>query len=311
MQPKVTVIIITYNQEDYIGEAIESALSQRYQNKEIVVCDDFSTDATADIIRAYANKYPSLVIPQIGDSNIGITGNCNRGFSAATGDFICFLGGDDYFLDGKIEAQVNYMLDSPEKALSYHDVYLFDDNSNKDVGLYSDRHGKKDGGIKELLVEGCFFCATSVMIRKEFAPVNGFDPRIARASDWLFWCQTVINSQEPESAVGYCDGVFAKYRRHSGNITNVVDAKALEEALLSLTIIEETDSALRNLVRYCKSKRLLTYSAKYLLNKKWRQAFSAMKEALNLSSFRIFGVFSYIAISYGRAQLTKRFRNLK
>ena len=93
--PKVSVMIITYNQEDLISETIESVLFQNYPNLEIIVSDDASTDKTPEIILSYASRYPNVVIPVLNKKNIGITGNSNTAFFACTGEMVAVLGGDD------------------------------------------------------------------------------------------------------------------------------------------------------------------------------------------------------------------------
>ena len=69
----VDILIITYNQEDYIEEAIESAINQDYSNKKIILADDASTDRTPEIIKKYSKEYPDLIIPAISKNNGGIS----------------------------------------------------------------------------------------------------------------------------------------------------------------------------------------------------------------------------------------------
>jgi len=111
--PKVSVLIVTYNQKDYIRETLDCVLNQDYPNIEIVVADDASTDGTSDIILTYAALYPDRVIPLLADKNGGITVNCNRAFFKCTGEFIAILGGDDLFYAGKIKEQVSCMMTTP------------------------------------------------------------------------------------------------------------------------------------------------------------------------------------------------------
>ena len=93
IKPLVSVMIISYNQENYIGETIQSAIDQDYPNVEIIVSDDGSKDKTPAIILEYANRYPSKIIPILKKKNSGITANCNTALRACTGEFIVFFGG--------------------------------------------------------------------------------------------------------------------------------------------------------------------------------------------------------------------------
>lgn len=89
---KFSVLIISHNQEKYIKETIESVLNQSYQNFEVVVSDDCSTDKTQDVVKAIEDGRVKLVTTPF---NVGINGNEETGIRACTGDYIVLLGGDD------------------------------------------------------------------------------------------------------------------------------------------------------------------------------------------------------------------------
>ena len=93
-QPLVSIIMPVYNCEKYISEAIESVLSQSYQNWELLIVDDGSTDNTAEVMREYAEK--SDKIRTIFKENGGVTSARLRGVQESTGDWIAFMDGDDY-----------------------------------------------------------------------------------------------------------------------------------------------------------------------------------------------------------------------
>jgi glycosyltransferase involved in cell wall biosynthesis len=106
--PMVSVHVISYNQEKYVAEAIESAVNQDYPNLEVVVSDDASTDRTVSIIRDLESLHPGKIAALYNKTNVGVTSNSNRALSAFSGDFVAFLGGDDVLLPGKISAQVEW-----------------------------------------------------------------------------------------------------------------------------------------------------------------------------------------------------------
>ncbi|STQ89927.1 glycosyltransferase family 2 protein [Iodobacter fluviatilis] len=89
-EPKISIVINNYNYEKYIGVAIQSALDQTYENVEIIVVDDGSTDGSIEIIKGYSN------IKAIFKKNGGQVSAINEGFSIATGELIIFLDSDDY-----------------------------------------------------------------------------------------------------------------------------------------------------------------------------------------------------------------------
>ena len=100
--PQVSVAVIAYQQVNYITEALQSLVDQDYPNLQIVVSDDGSTDGTAEEIARFAKLYPDKIVALIDHERLGITGNSNHALRACTGKYVCFLGGDDVFLPGKV-----------------------------------------------------------------------------------------------------------------------------------------------------------------------------------------------------------------
>ena len=99
LKPKISIIINSYNYQNYVAQAIESAIAQDYPNKEIIVVDDGSTDNSKDVILSYRDK-----ITPIFHKNLGQVRTCLRAASSATGDFIHFLDSDDFLLPGAVTA---------------------------------------------------------------------------------------------------------------------------------------------------------------------------------------------------------------
>ena len=129
--PKVSVMVITYNQERYIRETLDSVVNQSYPNLEVVVADDCSTDSTPKIIAEYQLRYPEIVKPVFNLKNLGITGNSNAAFFACIGEFIAVMGGDDLFLPEKILRQTEQFEQDPAVVLSYHAVEIFNSDDKK------------------------------------------------------------------------------------------------------------------------------------------------------------------------------------
>lgn len=232
--PKVSVAIITYNQQDFIEETLLSALEQEYDNLEVVVADDHSTDATPAIIRSLAAKYPGRLVPALGEQQGGITRNTNRALKYCAGEYVAFQGGDDVLLPGKIKKQVEFMQARPDVTLSYHDVDVFDTNTNQTLYLWSQRYGKRHGGVETVIRYGTYMCGTAVMVRKSALPTDGADERIRVASDWYLWVQSLMQSG---GRVGYIDNVLARYRRSLGNVTRQWGWK-FEDQNMTLALIE-------------------------------------------------------------------------
>jgi glycosyltransferase involved in cell wall biosynthesis len=98
-QPKVTIMIPTYNQENFIGDCINSAAKQTYENIEIIVSDDNSVDNTSTIVRAYQEKYHNIRYYS-NSKNLGRVNNYRKLlYELSTGDYVLNLDGDDYLTD--------------------------------------------------------------------------------------------------------------------------------------------------------------------------------------------------------------------
>ena len=98
---KVSVIIPNFNYADFVGEAIQSVLKQTYQNTEIIVVNNGSTDNSLEILRSFGDKI--LIVDQ---ANLGQSGARNAGLAKSTGELIAFLDADDLWEPKKLEKQM-------------------------------------------------------------------------------------------------------------------------------------------------------------------------------------------------------------
>ena len=238
--PKVSVLIPSYNQENVIEQTVMSALTQNYDNLEVVVSDDASADGTPQILREIQGKYPERLKIFLHQTNLGVTKNHTRGLLECGGDFIAFQDGDDLFLPGKIKKQVEFMRKYPDCTISFHDVDVFDSETGETLYLWSQRFGRREGGIYELVRYGNYLSSVSVMVRRIHLPEYGYDDRIRIGSDWLLWLETLSRGK---GKIYYLDEILARYRRHAGNLTNVASWK-YEDQLITLALIETKYPAL-------------------------------------------------------------------
>lgn len=215
-KPLVSVAIITYNQKAFLRECLESVLNQDYENIEIVVADDGSTDGTHEMLKEYEEKYPNRFVLKLTTVNKGITKNSNVAHFACTGKYIAWLGGDDIMFPSKISKQVAYLEANPNCSIVYHNLDVFDSKTDKTLRLRNHSKNVFEGDVTVVLKEGTFNGASSTMIRADKRPIAGFDERIPIASDWLYWAETLLNGGE----IHYIDEILGRYRRHDSNITN-------------------------------------------------------------------------------------------
>ncbi|HEX4958207.1 MAG TPA: glycosyltransferase family 2 protein [Lacibacter sp.] len=113
MQPLLSVLMTSYNREQYIGEAIESVLASTFTDWELIVVDDGSKDQTVAIARSYAAKDPRIHV-YVNEQNLGDYKNRNQAATYAKGDFIMYVDSDDMILKDGFERCINAMQQFPE-----------------------------------------------------------------------------------------------------------------------------------------------------------------------------------------------------
>ena len=122
--PLVSVLLTNYNYAPYLGEAIESILTQTYQNFELVICDDGSTDCSREILKRYQSRDFRIkaVYQENGGQSLGLT----AAFHKSTGEIICFLDADDVFLPDKLRMVVKAFAAAPESGFAVNRMLLVD-----------------------------------------------------------------------------------------------------------------------------------------------------------------------------------------
>ena len=115
-RPKISVVVITYNQQDTIAQTLDSILCQQGDfDLEVVIGEDASPDGTLVVCKDYANRYPNQRVLLSGEKNMGIMANSARVFKASTGDFVNIIAGDDYWCDDhKLQKQLDYFHTHPD-----------------------------------------------------------------------------------------------------------------------------------------------------------------------------------------------------
>lgn len=179
--PLVTVIIPTYNRGHVIRRALHSVLNQTYQNIEVIIVDDGSTDDTLAIIKSFDDpriRYIHHVEKQ------GAPAARNTGIKAASADFIAFQDSDDEWLCEKLEKQMDVFRQAgPEVGVVYTGFLRLENNRasyypSNDVSTLS-------GNILESLLHGNFVTTQAVVVRKDcFLKVGLFDEQLPRLQDW-------------------------------------------------------------------------------------------------------------------------------
>jgi glycosyltransferase involved in cell wall biosynthesis len=128
-KPKVSVCVITYNQEHFIGQCLQSIVDQKTDFEfEIIVGDDCSSDGTRSVINRFQKSFPSLIRTIYQDKNTGGTKNYIDVHSAACGEYVAHIDGDDYMLPNKLMIQAAFLDANPGCSIVAHQVITVDSN---------------------------------------------------------------------------------------------------------------------------------------------------------------------------------------
>jgi glycosyltransferase involved in cell wall biosynthesis len=200
--PTVSVIIPAYNAEPFVAETVESVLHQTYQDLEIIVVDDGSTDRTAAALEEFGDR-----VRVLRQANAGVAAARNAGVRMASGSWIAFLDADDLWLPHKLERQLLLQ----HAPLVYTDRFNIGARGELPV-VQSEVTKMHDGDVfMPLLLEGNFITNSSVLIRRNvFDAAGGFASGVSPAEDWDLWLR--VAEQHP---VAFCPEPLVRYRFHS------------------------------------------------------------------------------------------------
>jgi len=134
-KPLVSILIPVFNRETLISETIESAINQTYENIEIIVVDNNSTDGTWEILKCYSQKDKRIKIYR-NQENIGPVKNWRRCLEYAKGEYAKFLWSDDLIAPEFIEKTLPYLIDNPDVGFTFTGTEIFDEEDNKKVKAY-------------------------------------------------------------------------------------------------------------------------------------------------------------------------------
>jgi glycosyltransferase involved in cell wall biosynthesis len=240
-EPLVSVIMAARNHEQWVAEALDSALAQTHRNLEVVVADDASTDATPQILADYARRHPERIRLHLGDASIG---PCRRRADAlrrSRGELIAWLDSDDIWLPTKTEEEVAVLQARPEVGAVYSSFEAFDSDTGEALAWEDGRRGDEGDMLEPLFVDGCFIGALTTMFRREAMTKHDLHLRtkdFAYGDDLHLWLQLALYSE-----FARIPKVLARYRRHSSNVSESHGNPELQRARLMLEFLQEFPDA--------------------------------------------------------------------
>lgn len=290
--PLVSVVAGTYNSGNYILEALESVKAQTYQNIELIITDDFSSDDTIEICRSWIsnNKHRFVRIELLTSPiNTGIPANCNRGVNAAHGSWIKLIAGDDAFVPTCIEDNIHFALENLDAKIiqsncNYYTEHFQEDHYSGMSDLQNSKFFKKGVIAKEqnkyLLIKNRML-APSVFINKQtLVDADGFDERLRLIEDLPLW----IKLTGLGIKVYFFDKVTYNYRKSDESVVRnkqpFMRTEYAKELLLFYELYKKGNIPFIRAIRYKWGLKAIVFLNKIGLNKKGVINFILFKSVL-------------------------------
>jgi glycosyltransferase involved in cell wall biosynthesis len=231
--PKISIIIVTYNRDMFIREALDSALAQSYTDWEIIVLDDASEDTTGDIVKEYTNK-DSRIKYYKNDENMGIAKTRNTCLYLARGIYIAPLDSDDTWLDkDKLKKQVEFLDANPDYALLGGGIMHVNTKSEPVKKVLFPVY---DSVIRNIILQYNPFAQSTLLYRKNVAiECGGYSTEYKICDDYDLWLKIGLKYKFTN-----IPQILSSYRIHGGNITHT---KRLTTAREILDIVKKYKSS--------------------------------------------------------------------
>ena len=281
----LSVHMISYNQENYIGSAIKGVLSQKTNFKiELIISDDYSTDRTSQIIKKYTKRNLGVIKPNYNNHNIGSLNNFIKTLDRCSGKYIALCEGDDYWIDvNKLQKQVDFLETHQDYVICFHNVKKFIQETGESSDFFQNSFTKTKFNINDIIKEN-FIPTLSCVFRN-----NLFD----KFPEWYFsvfpgdWILHILNARYGK--IKYLNEIMGVYRIHDQGLVskgkNIIfnyerylnTFKTLENCH-ELGQKKEIASTISNI--YYELARC------YCKEKKHTQAVYAIMNSINISSFK-------------------------
>jgi glycosyltransferase involved in cell wall biosynthesis len=211
--PLVDVAIVTYNHEQFVAQAIEGVLSQRFAGEcRLIIGDDCSTDKTQAILEDYAQRYLDRITTIFSSEHFGLAHKERVGLRVlerCTAKYVAFLDGDDYWTDPlKLQKQVDFLESHPDFAVCFHNVKVSYEDQGQEPWNYCPPDQKEISTIEDLLDRNFIATSSTVFRRECLGELPNWFLKI-KTGDWLLH---ILNAQNGK--VGYIDEVMSVYRIH-------------------------------------------------------------------------------------------------
>ncbi|OGM60207.1 hypothetical protein A2955_04055 [Candidatus Woesebacteria bacterium RIFCSPLOWO2_01_FULL_37_19] len=251
---EVSVIIPTYNRRLVIGRAIKSVLNQTYNDYELIIVDDGSSDGTRELIQEYAEK--DKRIKYVYQENRGASSARNFGIKQSLGEYLAFLDSDNEWLSDFLETMVSVFKNRKSLLMAYCSENLFLTSEDRDInGKIIARRVRAEEYNPAKLLKTNYIDINCVILKRElYDNLGGFDENLTSLEDWDYFARVAI--AYPFS-IRHVDTVLVNYYYSEGfdTITNKMMPKRAIRSYMGLAEPDElTRIVLSNIDKYLKDR---------------------------------------------------------
>jgi len=221
MQPFISVIIPTYNSEGFITKTLETVYSQTYNNYEVIVSDDGSTDNTVGVVNSFFMKYPFRDKALLINKHEGPGAARNKGIEIASGDWVSFLDSDDLWGHNKLERVVRYILNNESVDLVCHSQIDIE-GSKETLMIPSKYFNNEIDPFLSIYRENCLYTSALTVKKSILCKAGLFDNRLSSAQDYDLWLRLgMINNVK----MGFIEDPLSTHTNRDGNISSNVERR--------------------------------------------------------------------------------------
>lgn len=239
--PIVSILMPTYNHENYISQAIESVLAQKTNySYELLIHDDFSTDSTLAIAESYTTKYPDKIKLFTEKENQGLMKSYKRLIEQSNGKYLAILESDDYWInENKLQMQIDFLENNPDYGIIAGDIITIDDKGNeiKKGGFNKDK-STVDFWYTKLLGLSGFEGACTIIFRKDlffkYCNINDYIDLGFKTFDHPTWLSISYHSK-----CKVIPKILAAYRHASTSLSNNTDFEKHMNFIFNIVEIEK------------------------------------------------------------------------
>jgi glycosyltransferase involved in cell wall biosynthesis len=263
-QPAVSVIIPTFNRANFVRQAIESVLQQPFQDYELIVVDDGSTDETRAVVESLGPRVRYLY-----QSNRGAAAARNFGVRHACAPWIAFQDSDDTCAPDHLESLYGYVRDHPDCGLVFaNGAYLNGPEHNRETSIPAKKSRRLQAapvGLQDLFAKSIVRLQASIILKNAYDAVGGMDESLRICHDLDLFFRISISFP-----VKYLDRVVFFYRKHQGNITRNEELRLTENIKVIEKFLNDFPEAYDVIGRHNVARRL-AYRYYRLAKGRWKR----------------------------------------